>query len=273
MLYPESLTRDYDEMLDDAMERLEDKTGLTNFTPGGVARSLLEVYYEDMEDAYDRLQFATFMGFVSEAEGRYLDELGKLVDVERKDGEDKENYRYRISRANRTRAKANETAVRLACLSVEGVNDVLRRRFTRGTGTFDIYVVTDDPRTPRSVVDEVQEAIEDTQAYGIDGRAITPKLVELDMTVRFVFYDDVSEDEKRDVANRAEYELREFLVNLELGSSIIINQIIELLMGVSEDAIKNVNITDMYLDGKQVVVGDKELYWDERVVPERILIS
>lgn len=51
------------------------------------------------------------------------------------DTESDANYRYRLSNATLASEKANEIAIRLAALSVDGVADVIIRKYARGIGS------------------------------------------------------------------------------------------------------------------------------------------
>ncbi|MFW6029046.1 MAG: hypothetical protein ACOCRO_02200, partial [Halanaerobiales bacterium] len=108
MLYIDNLKRDFEQMLYDAIDRLKNKTDITNFSAGSIARALLEVYYDDMEYLHEKLHFATAMSFLSSAKGIYLDEIAKLFNVTRYNNESDENFKYRIQHATESMAKANE---------------------------------------------------------------------------------------------------------------------------------------------------------------------
>ena len=273
MLYDEALRKDYNELLESAIEKLREKTGLTDFSAGSVARSILEVVYDDIYLLYNDLATVATKYFLPNATGQYLDELSKLFGMERLPGESDTNFRYRISRWTQDKAKANETAIRFACLSVEGVHDIIIKKYVRGTGTFDVYVITDDPQTPQHILDEVQRKIDETQAIGIDGKAVAPKPKEIDLRIQYTYYANVNEEDKINIRHEAETRLREYLNNLPLGSDIIINRIINLLMDVDRNKIKNVEITRMFINKREVIVGNKTSYWDERIVPANITIN
>ena len=131
MLYDEALRKDYNELLESAIEKLREKTGLTDFSAGSVARSILEVVYDDIYLLYNDLATVATKYFLPNATGQYLDELSKLFGMERLPGESDTNFRYRISRWTQDKAKANETAIRFACLSVEGVHDIIIKKYVR----------------------------------------------------------------------------------------------------------------------------------------------
>jgi hypothetical protein len=272
-LYAESLEVDYYSLLEGAQNRLETKTNITSFSAGSIAKSVLELYYEDMESLYQRIAKSEKRSRLSSASGQYLEEFGYLMNCDRPSEEDDEQYRARIHNQPVSQAKANETAVKQACRDVDGVNDVKIKRFARGIGTFDVYIISDNPDTPQTVVNQVQHAIETNQAYGMRGKAIKPKLVTVDIYAQYIFFDTASSSMKSDIRNQAEETLRQFFVNKELGSELVINNIIDILMDIDNKFIKDVMINELYLNKRQTIIDNKEFYWDERLVPENIIIS
>lgn len=273
MLYTKTLERDYDEMLKRAIDNLRENTELQNFSAGSIARALLEVYYDEEEYLHKKLSFTTAMAYLSSAEGIYLDEIAKIFNVTRYDGESDDNFRYRIIHSTESLAMANKMALRLACLSVSGVYDVVMKRFTRGSGSFDIYIITEDPVVSDEIVSNVKDEIESTEAFGIDGRILSPEQITIDMEMILVFYDNISSDRKKRVKNDAEFAVKEYISNIKLGSELIINQLIDLVMDVDQDAVKDLKITKLAIDGKQTVINNKKFYWDQRLVPGNIIIK
>lgn len=262
-------------MLEEAMDNLQSKTDITNFHPGSIARSLLEVYYDDLDKENEMLELAAAVGFLTsdECKNEYVDEIAKLFDMERYPNESDENFKFRIQKHTQSKAMANKMAVRLACLSVEGVRDINMKPYIKGTGSFGVYIISDDPETPDAIVNKVQEKIDTTKAYGIKAEAIKPKNVYLDINIIYVFYENTDPATKESVIYEAETQLREFFINKDLGSELILNQIIDLLMDVDQESIKNLFIRDMRLDDVQVIINDKIFYWDERIVPKNISIK
>lgn len=72
------------EMLRHALQKVQRNTPVTSIGPGSVARSLTEVIINELGDFYNILDFNTAMGVISTAEGRALDLMGELYNVQRK---------------------------------------------------------------------------------------------------------------------------------------------------------------------------------------------
>lgn len=274
MLFTNTLRRSFDEMLEEAMNKLQEKTSLTNFSPGSIARSLLEVYYDDLDKENDMLELAIAVGFLtSEAcQGEYIDEIAKLFNMQRWPNESDENFKYRISKHTESMARANEMAIRLACLSVPGVRDVEMKPYHKGTGSFAVYIIGENPEITDEIFNEVQAKIDEYKAFGVRGEAVKPKEVYLDLDILYVFYENTDPSIKEGIIYEAEQKLREFILNKKLGSDLIINQIIDLLMSIDSEHIKNLYIRDMRINDRQVIINDKQFYWDERLIPQNIVI-
>lgn len=68
-----------------ALQKLQSETSITSIAPGSVARALAEVLVDEISDFYSALDFNMSMGLVSTAQGRALDLIGSLYNVQRKD--------------------------------------------------------------------------------------------------------------------------------------------------------------------------------------------
>lgn len=277
MLNLEEYNRDYEEILNEAMRRLQEKTEINNFSSGSIARALLEVYAEPLSNFYDKLTTSLAMKFVTTAEGPFLAEIGKLFNMEKRAGESDDNFRYRIIHATESLAQGNKIAIRLAVLSVDGVMDLRIKKFTRGTGSFDIYLITSDPQNDEATIKEVQDIIEETESFGISGNILKPKIIDVSMNVNIVFYDNVSSDRKNELRKQIKNTISSYISSIVLGRSLVIAEIIGRVMktddGQGNNEIKDMNITSMELDGDSVTITNQNFYWDERPIPDKIKVK
>lgn len=254
-----------EEILNDLDYRVRTLTDITNTDPGSVARTFLEVLTEEFYEFYTELDLAVTMGFVSTAAGRYLDLIGALLDCERELDETDENYRSRIVNQVYVVAGANLTAIRLKALSVEGVNDVIFKEYSHGTGSFSCYVITDDVQTSNSVLSAVQSAIDDTKAYGIYAEVKSPVLIPVELMVRLVFSSDAGTAEKTTIRQSVMNAVRTYIDNLGMGETIIINEIIQVIMDVSTK-IRDLDIYGMTVNGISQYVANTSCKWEERFI-------
>src|SRR5665213_706980 len=75
--------KDYGTLVQKSLQQLITRSPITNQTVGGIARSLIEVINLNVAEFYDILDINTAMGFVSTAEGYFLDLIGKLFNLPR----------------------------------------------------------------------------------------------------------------------------------------------------------------------------------------------
>ena len=96
-----------------------------------------------------------------------------------RDEETDDNYRFRIQQKLQGRNGANEAALRFELLQVPGIQDVV---FSRQAGTFDCYVYGIATQTAPSLLDAVQQTINDHVAFPLTGNALAPDLVGFSLT-------------------------------------------------------------------------------------------
>jgi uncharacterized phage protein gp47/JayE len=182
------------------------------------------------------------------------------------DIESDDNLRYRIASATLSSEKANETAVRLACLSVPGVANVVVRPYARGIGSFDVIVIPVEGIASDTLVSNVQSAINKTQAYGITGTAIKPQIVTVDLTIRLVFTKDTLESEKDSLRSEVRSAIERYIVGIPIGTTFVLNELRQRIMDVSQK-IYDHTIVCYYFRGQPVFLGNYEVYWDEMFYP------
>lgn len=79
------ITRNRNDVLRNALQKLQKTTPITSIGPGSVARSLAEAVTNEIGDLYAIMDFNTSMSLVSSASGRALDLIAELYSVKRKE--------------------------------------------------------------------------------------------------------------------------------------------------------------------------------------------
>ncbi len=365
---------DFNDLMIKARQRLLDETEITSFSPGSIARTLLEIYNTELIDLQTYLDFRFSQMFVDQASGNFLDNIGKLFGLSRKDSsyamgdvkfyidpatgktledlkqlvaqetgvvediiipegtrvtsedgtivyktvedatladdgvsvsvlailpgadsnvssneltkwepeaieylpindlvlvtnpapidtgediEDDNNFRYRIVNATKSAAKANEMAVRLACLSVPGVSDVMIRNYEYGIGTFGVYIISESPIISDGILKAAQEAINNVQSLGIRGIATPPDYKSCGMNIVLEFYPNTPAGDKDNIVNSAVEIVIGYVNNIPLGQPLIYNEMIQRIMDIS-DKIKDVNIKDFRIGDYDIETGSLE---------------
>lgn len=260
----------FGELMDAAVARLMEKTGITNLAPGSIARALLEVQNELLAQFYDTLDFNIAMSFLSTSEGPFLDMLGELLNCRRLENETDDNYKYRISQQVNTAAAANQTALRLEILSQPGVRDVIMRPYTLGAGSFTVYVVPESYPMPRGLIDRVQEIVNEKAAYGVNGQVLEPRQLNVDMQVRL--YVSPKATNKSELAWQARAAIIGYLADLLPGEKFYASELIQRVKDVS-DYILDLEVLSFSINDVPAVFANQEAYWDEVFVPRIIEVE
>jgi len=366
--------KDYAALVKKSLQNLVMRSKITNQTVGGIARSLIEVINLNISEYYDILDINTAMGFVSSAEGYFLDLIGDLFGMSRllpktattsesdqtqlfyvatgtlhdkipsdiipqgtkvgtedgsilftvsgdtafgiadtkvyvpitasdtgsqynvgvntlvthslgvsdvfttnekvviggSDTESDSNFRYRIINASLSAEKANETAIRLAALSIAGVGNVTIRPYARGIGTYDLLVIPVDGLATDIMLSDVQKSIDSVQAVGITGHAIRPDIVPVNIEVRLVFTKNTSDVDKDTIRAQVKTAIERYIVNIPIGGTFILNEMRQQIMDVSSKILDHV-ISCYYFRGEPTFIGNVSIYWDEIFYPDQTI--
>lgn len=345
------MARTFEELYKEAKDRVLAETKVSNLSPGTIARALLQVYSSQVAELYSYVDQRLLNAYVSTATGSYLDEIGKLLGVDRqtarfsqgkvrfyidpelgisfqnvldlyndrtggaatsitipagtsvradtkvyvtttavtlqsgvtegetnalctlagsfgntdpntivtviwddpslailegivkvtndaavesgKDIQTDEDYRFFVTNAVVAGAKANETAIRLACLSVPGVADVTIEDYAYGIGTFAVYVTSAAPIVTDGTLEAVQAAINTTQAKGIRGVAVSPTLIGVQIQVALSFIPTSLAAERSALTTQGQNAVINYINNLKAGEELVINEIIQRVMEIS----------------------------------------
>ncbi len=188
--------------------------------------------------------------------------------------EDDDSYRFRIINEALASRKANITAIRLAALSVPGVADVVIRNFSRGVGTFSVFVLSTDPIVSTGTLNAVKAVISDAAAAGIRAEALAPIYRGLEMTVSLEFFPDIGQVQRDNLKASAKRAVIDYVNNIDMGSGFIVNRAIQVVLDLT-DQIKDAHVVGMVIGEFNVDTGVNErrfpihtinqnLFWDEK---------
>lgn len=246
------------------------------FSAGDTVKLVISVLNENVSEFIKLLKQQHAQVLLGGAEGAAIDLIGAMFNCVRNDGEEDGDYKYRISKQNLTLATANETALRLAILGVEGVDNVAMRPYTHGTGSFSVYVVTRDAIVDEETMAEVNAVIEQMKAYGVRGFAYSPVLVPVEFKARIIFDKSVLDLDQKMVRAQAQQIVRDYISQLQVGSALnpleIRNRIYNLNTGIFD-----VQIYQFRVNNRPAIVTNQEAQWNERfseaAIPDAILVS
>lgn len=257
-----------DQLQSKSLDLLKD-TPIKDSGPGQVVRLLLAAINSNLADYYSDLNTQHFASYVSTAEGDMLDLLGDIIHCKRLPGEPDSEYRYRISQQALADATANNTAIRLAALSVEGVKDVILHEYALGTGSCAVYCIIDDIKQEESILAAVRRNIEKTRGSGSRVEVLTPRLIPVGMKIALVFRNGISDLYKQTIRSTASRLIAVYLNSLYPGQPVLMDTIDKIsrqagLYGTND--VVEVHILNLIRDGKEVKVEDQHCRWNERFV-------
>jgi uncharacterized phage protein gp47/JayE len=263
------LGKTFTEILEVAFGRIVESGTITNLNKGGIARTLIEAISQNISDFYTALDINMTMAFVSTAADDYLDMLGYMLNCTRNESESDEDYRYRITQQVFMAADANETSIRLNCLSVDGVRDVVIREFTQGTGTFSVYVIPEDINEIDTLVLRVQDAIDQHKALGVKGMSVAPKIIPLSLSVRIIMDGGAADEATKREVRRT---IISYIENLSVGEEFIVTELIQRIMDTTE-FVKDVAFSSFSINGKPALLVNQTINWDEKFKADLIAVA
>lgn len=246
------------------LDNLVANTPITATTAGGIARGLLEIINEEFENILTSLDLNLVMSFVSTASGSFLDNIGELLNCQRETSESDDNYRYRITQQTSTMSKANETSIRLACLSVEGVKDVILRQFEKGAGTFTAYIITDSLTPSSTILDSVKVAINDVKAFGITAEIKALKIINVNAKLWLTLASGTMPAEQATIKYNAAQAGIKYLNNIISGETFSVSELIATVIKASTK-IQNVEVAEIRIDGDLKPIKNYTIAWNERI--------
>lgn len=254
------------------MNRLLANTDITDLAPGSIARAFLDIVNEEMEEYYTTLDLYLPMAFLSTASGSYVDALGMLLNCSRLSGEDDDSYKYRISQQVYTTAGANETAIRLKALCIDGVRDAILVPFSYGIGSFSLYVITDEQIVPDNVLIDVQTMLNKEKAAGIRAIADRPILVLVDVSIKLYFKSSTTTSELASLKNSAYKLAKSYLDNLKMGSILSVSKLLSEILASSDNIIDG-DVLSCNINGYTTYSKTYQSEWNERVIAGTVTIG
>ena len=172
------------------------------------------------------------------------------------------DFRYRVSKQVTASEMGNETALRLAALSVPGVADVSMVAYVRGLGTFGIYIKSLDARVADELVDAVQVVVNEVQSFGNKGFALAPKEIGIEMVLSLTYRETITSRDRASINRDVVGAMYDYINNLDIGEDFIVNEVVQRVMQV-DDRIKNVGTANKPID-------DLKMWKTSRTVDNRI---
>lgn len=256
------------------MEALQ-KAGIDH-RPGGIARLFLNIMNQHLSEFYETLSLMHANAYVSTATGDALDKIGIMLACERNANESDDRYRYRMTRQVLSAASSNETAIRLAALSVDEVQDVVLKRYALGVGSFSLLVLTENLDTQQSVLEKVRDVVDEKVGYGINYTVDGPKLKPLKLTIKLILKDSVNDAKSQEIKAEVREAIRKLMRSKGIAESFAMDELAQHILNVSPYIVSYV-VERLTVDGQSVVHVSQHCNWNERFVissePDAIIIA
>lgn len=157
------------------------------------------------------------------------------------------DYRYRISLSYLNKQKANESAIRLAALSVPGVSNISFNYFPQGVGTLELIIQSISPVTSQDLISRVQTEVDLVAAAGNYITTISPLYYGLEIWITLVFNLTPSPGTEAQVVSSANNALLNYINNLSLGESFNYNSMVNTILQ-SDSRIYDIGIPGKPID-------------------------
>jgi len=104
------------------------------------------------------------------------------------------------------------------------------------------------------------------QAYGIRGTAAAPGVVPVDIEVRIVFVEGVTEGAQEGIRSRVKAAIEKYTVSIPIGGVFILNELRQQIMDVSPQ-IRDHTIHCYYFREQPHLLGNVSIAYDEMFYP------
>jgi len=228
-----------------------------------------------------------FSGYVTFPEIQL--EVTNLSAIERGENVESDDlYRFRIRNALISAEAANETAIRLALLSLPSVSDIIFLEFFRGVGTADVLLDTVTGSFNSTITEEAQRTINGVQALGMSVRARIPRLIGLELFLDVKYQRGTTELQKDEVDDNIRSAVLDVIGQVEIAGQLRLNGLAAIIFGadsrIADIGLPNRPITDVVLWRESDAVGIRvpyptipnsniQLAFDEKLVIEGSLIA
>ncbi|HFL2401679.1 TPA: baseplate J/gp47 family protein [Clostridioides difficile] len=233
-------------------------------SPGSIAKLFSDIINKNISEFYDVLTMSHLQAFVTTATGKFLNAIGLLVGCKRLFEESDEDYRKRITHQTLNLAKANETSIRLAVLSIEGVKDVILKRYSHGPGSMTIVPITENI-DDEGLLSSVKEVLLDITSFGEKVVVKLPNFKYLKLNIDLVFSSYIDEIEKQSIRVSVREKIISYINSINMGESLFINELTQRIMQVS-DSILTYSCNSIKINNKNCLLINHDCRWDEKFI-------
>ena len=261
-----------DEMVQEMYSTLQSKLGINTTQDGSIAKAIVDATAEEIYYLYEQAKFMQDMSYVSTSTGEYLNKIAELVGISRDELESDENLKRRTTNSIFTLAGGNFVAIEEAILSVSGVAEYEFRKYSRGPGSFTVYIYPERGQTNEyALIQKVTNAISEVVSEGITFEVEVPESVIVDLQILLQFTDKSTEMEKRDIRNKVFSAITNYINAMKKNEMLIINELVQRTMDVSEK-ILDMGVISLSINGKPLRIANTYPLSNQRFVTGTITV-
>lgn len=253
--------KDFNNLCKETEEELRSQGFST--TPGSIAKLFADIINKNISGFYDTLSINHIQAFVTTATGEYLDSIGTLLNCIREMNEVDEDYRKRICNQTLSMSKANETAIRLAVLSCDGVDDVVLKKYSHGPGSLTVIPIC--KRISENNISQVEMALSDVVSFGEKLVVKNPILKYIKMSISLTFTVSADDTIKQSIAVGVRQAVIKYINSLKVGDTFIINELTQRIMEV-DDRIIDYGCSVFKVNNQNCLYINQGCRWDEKFV-------
>ena len=251
--------KDFDELSKQTEQKLEENG--FNTTPGSIAKLFSDIINKNISEFYETLTINHMQSFVTTATGNYLNAIGKLMACERLTDETDEDYRKRISNQTLTLSKANETSIRLAALSCDGIEDIVLKKYSHGPGSLTIIPITSKSNADK--IYDLEKILSDIISCGEKLVVKHPTYKYIKINLSLIFSVNTDDTVKQSISIAVRQAVADYINSLKVGETIIINELTQRIMEV-DDRIINYSCNKFKINNKNCLYINQSCRWDEK---------
>lgn len=179
-----------------------------------------------------------------------------------KDEESDEEFRNRISDALYNYGTATNSSLSSALLNLNTVDSISILDMNRGVGTTDIIVSTTTLPPTQEMMDEIDQAIYDNKAAGIDVLAVYPNIVEINVDITLNTDNSVTISLAKDA-------IVNYINNLKIAETFIIKQMESNILSSIND--NTIDITTN-LPVSNIIPGQLEIFKNGTITINGVIV-
>lgn len=253
--------KDFDTLCSETSLRLNEVGFSTS--PGAIAKLFADILNKNISGFYETLGLNHVQAFVTTATGDFLSAIGVLLSCTRATNEVDDAFRKRITKQCLSLAMANETAIRLAVLSVAGVEDCILKRYSHGPGSFTIVPLINSSYDTELVLVAVEMAVSKVCSYGEKITIKSPSIKYIKVIIKLAFSINVTDVQQQNIAVTVREAVISYINSLSAGDTFVKNELTERVMAV-DDNIIDYSCNSFKVNNQNCLFINQGARWDEK---------